>query len=1063
MSRPSLFTASVCLILLMGTGGFDALAWAGDDNRKLDLNPSAADHAIVESLMRLPVAQMEDYPELRPAVLSHLAQIRDESPRKYLQIVSQLKVRAVADQLAQFVTRMPSDQVAIDAASLLFQFKLDETLRSALNHPQDEKAAAAAIAIGWVGTAEAAALLAEVVQDPSRRFSVRNAAAVGLGHSSLGQRTLLKMAEGGEIASDLQFAVSEALLGSVDEQIRDAAAKIDSLRPVAAAESELIPPLKELARMRGSAQHGQKIFEGVGTCAKCHQVRGKGVEVGPDLSEIGGKLSREAMFVSILNPSAAISHNFETYSLLTVDGVIITGLLVNQTDETVTLKTAEGVLKSFKAEDVQELQKQSVSLMPADLQKTMSVKDLVALVDYMMLLKKDQSADAVAQEKPDHAEQPPAQSREVTDAVAGIDVPKDLRIELFAAEPMIRNPTNIDVDHLGRVWVCEAVNYRHFRNTDSEPRKEGDRILVVEDTNQDGVADQETVFYQGTDVDSPHGICVLGNRVIVSAGEHVFSFLDKDGDLNADEKTVLFSGISGVQHDHGIHSFLPGPDGKLYFNFGNEGKQLKAADGSPIVDLAGNVINDSRNPYQQGMVFRCNPDGTEVETLAWNFRNNWELCVDSFGTIWQSDNDDDGNRGVRINYVMQHGNYGYRDELTGDSWQTPRIGMRDDIGQRHWHLNDPGVVPNLLQTGAGSPTGITIYEGNLLPKRFRGEIIHCDPGPNVVRSYPVTDHGAGYKATIANIAKGRRDQWFRPVDVCAAPDGSLIVADWYDPGVGGHHMGDSARGRLFRITPPGHQGYRFAESDLSTVPGAVAALKSPNVSTRYLAGQALEQWSKEKDSNQQKQVVAALQDLFHSESLPEIRARALWLLVRCTSEANQAKIVDIALGDANPDIQITAIRAANQAGHDMVAIGEKMSDSPSPQVRREIALSLRGSESADAAEVWTKLALQHDGQDRWYLEALGIGADGQWDSFFSKWLARVGNDWNTPAGRDIIWRARTPEACEYLVRIIAQAETPEEQERYFRALDFHEQHARVAALRSILIAGGANEVSLLGR
>jgi hypothetical protein len=74
------------------------------------------------------------------------------------------------------------------------------------------------------------------------------------------------------------------------------------------------------------------------------------------------------------------------------------------------------------------------------------------------------------------------------------------------------------------------------------------------------------------------------------------------------------------------------------------------------------------------MVFRCELDGSNVEVLAWNFRNNWEVAVDSFGTMWQSDNDDDGNKGVRINYVMEFGNYGYSDEMTGAGWQTPRIG-----------------------------------------------------------------------------------------------------------------------------------------------------------------------------------------------------------------------------------------------------------------------------------------------------------------------------------------------------------------------------------------------------
>ena len=97
-------------------------------------------------------------------------------------------------------------------------------------------------------------------------------------------------------------------------------------------------------------------------------------------------------------------------------------------------------------------------------------------------------------------------------AVAGLDVAPGLEATLFASEPMMASPTNIDVDDRGRVWVCEVVNYRH-RNGE---RPAGDRILILEDTDGDGRADKSTVFYQGRDIDSAMGICVLGNRVIVS-------------------------------------------------------------------------------------------------------------------------------------------------------------------------------------------------------------------------------------------------------------------------------------------------------------------------------------------------------------------------------------------------------------------------------------------------------------------------------------------------------------------------------------------------------------------
>lgn len=611
------------------------------------------------------------------------------------------------------------------------------------------------------------------------------------------------------------------------------------------------------------------------------------------------------------------------------------------------------------------------------------------------------------------------------EALSGLDVGEGLEVGLFAHEPLLLSPSNIDIDHRGRIWVCEIVNYRQFRNKDTAERKEGDRILILEDTDGDSKADKSTTFYQGRDIDSAHGVCVLGNKAIVSAGDSVFVLTDDDGDSKADRKDVLFTGIAGTQHDHGIHSFLFGPDGKLYFNFGNAGKQIKDKNGKPIVDKAGNVVNDSRKPYQEGMVFRCNMDGSEFETLGWNFRNNWEVAVDSFGTIWQSDNDDDGNRGVRINYVMEFGNYGYKDEFTGAGWKSPRTGMHEDIPQRHWHLNDPGVMPNLLQTGAGSPTGIMVYEGDLLPDRFRNQIIHCDAGPNIVRAYPAKVSGAGYTAEVDNILEGTRDKWFRPSDVCAAPDGSLIIADWYDPGVGGHRMEDIMKGRLFRIAPP-NTPYTVPKFDFTTVDGAIKALMNPNNEVKYLAWTALHAMDEK--------AIPALQEVFKSHKDARMRARALWVLGKIHSGADSA--VELALTDTDPNLRIVGIRLARQLEKDTAELLERMAADPNAAVRREVLIALRDK---NAAALWTKLALQHDGKDRWYLEALGLAADGKWDAYFSAWAKAA--DLNagdlTAAERDIIWRARSEQALPWLKVLITKPLNDRDRLRAFRALDFH--------------------------
>jgi hypothetical protein len=247
-------------------------------------------------------------------------------------------------------------------------------------------------------------------------------------------------------------------------------------------------------------------------------------------------------------------------------------------------------------------------------------------------------------------------------ATSYLDVADGLEVTLFASEPMMTNPSDIDIDAQGRVWVCDVQNYRGHNGL----RPAGDRILILEDTKGEGKADKATTFYQNRAVDAALGVCLLGNRVIVSCNPHVFAF-NSDGHDHAAKKAVLFKNPGLAQHDHGAHAFVFGPDGKLYWNFGNMGQRVHDKNDKPIVDLEGNEVDDRGRPYRQGMVFRCNPDGGRFEVLAHNFRNNYEVAVDSFGTLWQSDNDDDGNRGVRINYVMEHGNFGYTDEMTGAS------------------------------------------------------------------------------------------------------------------------------------------------------------------------------------------------------------------------------------------------------------------------------------------------------------------------------------------------------------------------------------------------------------
>ncbi|HUQ64570.1 MAG TPA: PVC-type heme-binding CxxCH protein [Flavitalea sp.] len=645
------------------------------------------------------------------------------------------------------------------------------------------------------------------------------------------------------------------------------------------------------------------------------------------------------------------------------------------------------------------------------------------------------TADTLSEEQRHHPQ----------NALKVLTVADGLEVKMMASEPVLRNPTNIDVDDRGRIWVTEAFNYRPFRNSTVTP--EGDRIMILEDKDGDGYAETHKVFYQGPEINAPLGICLIGNRVLISQSPYVWAFYDDNGDDSADRKEIIFQGISGEQHDHGMHAFTSGPDGKLYFNFGNAGVSLRDKNNKPVIDQYGDSIGSEK--YRQGMVFRCEPDGSHVERLAHNFRNNYEVAVDSYGTMWQSDNDDDGNRGVRINYVMDYGNYGYTDEMTGAWWTAYRTNIEDSIPYKHWHLNDPGVVPNILQTGAGSPTGMVVYEGTLLPEKFRNQMIHCEPGQNVVRAYPVQKNGAGFTATIENILSGEKDQWFRPSDVCVAPDGSLIVADWYDPVVGGHDARDKESGRIYRIAPKGSK-YIMPSFDYTTADGAVKALQNANLVVRRKAWAALEKMAGS--------AVPALEKLWTSNADNRMRARAFWALVKMPGGE---KYIDGAIKESTPELRIAGLRAARELNANIIGVVKTLMNDKDVQVLRECAIALHKNKSAEAPKIWAELADKYDGKDRWYLEAIGIGAADQWDSFFGAYLTNHADPLQTAQGRDIVWRSRSDKSLPYLVKLATDERTDlKSRLRYFRAFDFNNTPEKTQAMLRMIASNKNNDVNL---
>ncbi len=625
-----------------------------------------------------------------------------------------------------------------------------------------------------------------------------------------------------------------------------------------------------------------------------------------------------------------------------------------------------------------------------------------------------------------------ASRRSVEHALDGFEIMPGYQLRLFASEPMLQNPTNIDVDHKGRVYVCEAYNYRpQFSGV--KTKFEGDRIVILEDTNGDGKADVSKVFYQGPEINAPLGICVLGNVVLVSQSPYIWKFTDTDGDDKADKKEILFQGIKGIQDDHGVHALTLGPDGKFYFSMGNASKTIFDSENKIIKTITGEPIDESH--FRQGLILRGNLNGSGFEVLGQNFRNNYECAVDAFGNIWQTDNDDDGNRGTRLNYILEYGKYGYKDEITNADWRAFRANIEDSIPLRHWHQNDPGVVPNLLNLGSGSPCGLMMYEGDLI-KELKGTLLHAEALHHVIRSYKISEANETLQASISEVIRQKEDDWFRPVDVTAAPDGSLFIADWYDPGVGGHYAGDQVKGRIYRLAPSSST-YSISSFDEKNTNQLGKALASPNLSTRSLAQLTLRSLGKE--------ALPLLQEALHAEN-QEWKSRALWI-----ASSSNPSYIDTALLDKNESIKKAGLRMARQAGNTTIthALDILLSHEQGANIWQECAIALKNLDKKSLAKYWQLFASKYTAGNRWFLEALGIAGDGNWDILLPEYLKQFPDPMVSDAAKDIIWRSRSKYSLPYLVELI-NSHVGKEKLRYLRSMDFINDAGKNKSLLALL-------------
>ncbi|MFO1019681.1 MAG: PVC-type heme-binding CxxCH protein [Planctomycetales bacterium] len=543
-----------------------------------------------------------------------------------------------------------------------------------------------------------------------------------------------------------------------------------------------------------------------------------------------------------------------------------------------------------------------------------------------------------------------------------IKAPSGLQVQTFASEPMIINPISVDVDFQGRLWVTEGVNYR--KNVKVPP---DNTLKVLEDTDKDGVADKVTVFT--SDLNASMSVCVAGDRIYVAESPNIYVYEDKDHDLKPDgPRKIFLTGFGGKNHDHGVHGLTLGPDHKLYMTCGDSGFDVTGPDGVRI-------------HFRWGAMIRCELDGTKLEAFAVNFRNPFELAVDSWGHVWCSDNDNDGLKSVRICWILEGGNYGW---FGGPE----RIQERDGsfLPIHHWRADQPGFVPYTKITGFGSPSGMTFNEGDGLGSDLKGKILHCDPGPRELREYrPMPLHGMGYAIAQENILTSK-DAYFRPIDVCIAPDGALYVTDWYDGGVGGHNYNDPTRGRIYKVSAKDQKLVSpNPKGEIKTLEEAIQGLSSPNLATAYLSRTMLLAGGSEGHSR----LLALARDAGTNEML---RARALWLLDRIGGEG-RAEVAKLLQGE-DGTLRALAVRILRRHGAEYAEGILKLADDKNHEVQTEVLLACRTIPGAAAEHTILAFAKAYDGSDRYLLEAIKIAAQGRESKLIADLNLRDQEQWD---------------------------------------------------------------------
>ncbi len=384
------------------------------------------------------------------------------------------------------------------------------------------------------------------------------------------------------------------------------------------------------------------------------------------------------------------------------------------------------------------------------------------------------------------------------DALDKFNLPPGYKIDLFASEVEfkdIENPVQLSFDNKGRLWVATMPTYPHWQPGDKKPN---DKIIILEDTNNDGKADKQTTFLEG--IHLPVGFEIAPEGVYVSQGTNLVLFKDTNGDDKADSKEILLSGFDDHDTHHAHHAYTTDPSGAIYMG---EGVFLHTN-----VETSYGTVRATNGGF-----YRYNPARRHLErTAQLSIPNPWGITFDEWGQ----------------NFFA---------ETSGPDvvWMMP------GTVKSRYGVATPRPVNLIEEKHRVRPTsGIEFISSRHFPDEVQGDLlINNTIGFLGTKEHTMIGEGTGFSSKHRQDLLVSDDKNFRPVDMEFAPDGSLYVVDWHNVLIGHmqHNIRDPLRdhshGRIYRITYPSRPLVKPAKVAGASINELLDNLKLPEYRTRY--------------------------------------------------------------------------------------------------------------------------------------------------------------------------------------------------------------------------------------